>query len=105
VLHGTPDKERREEVKIGWCFGNPLSPSTHALNSGDMKYSIKQDGSKPNETADSMLEGMVKSCIFSVVKGDGWFEVDECCDNYFRVYLTPEQLRALGEELVALSKT
>lgn len=44
--------------------------------------------------------------IFEVEKlPSGNFRLDECCDYYYHIELTPHELIALGEELIALART
>lgn len=52
---------------------------------------------------ETLLEALAANGVMTVLAKDGGFEVGEACDNYFSVQLTPEQLRQLGEELIALS--
>jgi hypothetical protein len=42
--------------------------------------------------------------VFNVEKVRDRFEIVEACDYHFQVVLTPEQLAALGKELIALSE-
>lgn len=56
------------------------------------------------ETADTMVEAVKNACVFTVKRmEDGRFRLRERCDRYFRVYLTPEQLLALADELRAMA--
>lgn len=44
--------------------------------------------------------------VFSIVKNeDGTFEIWEGCDNYFHEKFTAEELRELGDEIIALSRS
>ena len=54
---------------------------------------------------ETMLEALANQRVMTVEAKDGGFEVGEACDNYFSVRLTPEQLRQLAEELIALAHT
>ena len=54
---------------------------------------------------DTMLELTNGRALFSVSKVKHGFLVQEECDQHFRVTISPAYLRALGEELIALSKT
>lgn len=51
-----------------------------------------------------MLDIVSELRIFDVEKQpDGRFEIYECCDLYFSVTVTKEQLIALGQELINLA--
>ena len=54
---------------------------------------------------ETILDALKENRIFEIERIDGGFEITEGCDQYFRVRLTPEQLKALGEELMALAHT
>lgn len=44
--------------------------------------------------------------VFEITKNDnGTFRIEECCDNYFSLDLTAEELRELAAEIVALSRS
>ena len=52
----------------------------------------------------SMLDRMEKEQVFSVGKHKTHsFVIQEECDQYFRQELTPDELRQLGQELIALA--
>lgn len=58
------------------------------------------------ETRDyaTALEAMEDLQIFKITKGtNGIFYIEEACDKWFGVMITPAQLRQLGEEIIALS--
>ena len=50
-----------------------------------------------------MLEAALDNRIFSVQCADGKIALQEECDGNFVMDITPNQLRALGEELIALA--
>ena len=77
-----------------------------------MKYKI--DCANWGGTAiesDSVLSALAENDIVSVTPVDvkeypeqaGMFLIKEMCDEYFIGFLTPEQLAALGRELIELS--
>lgn len=41
--------------------------------------------------------------IFDLVKTETGFEITEACDQYFSVDLTADELKQLGQELIALA--
>ena len=56
---------------------------------------------------DTLLEALAEARIFSISKSnnrDGW-RLQEMCDQYFSVVLTPLQLYNLGAELQVLAMT
>jgi hypothetical protein len=53
---------------------------------------------------DSMLEMLKGQRIFKLERNDDQFNIAECCDFCFDINLTREQLRGLGEEIIALSE-
>ncbi len=52
---------------------------------------------------DSALEALKEHRIIEITPIEGGFEVREGCARHFSVSLTPEQLRGLGEEIMALA--
>jgi len=74
-----------------------------------MTYEIKEYTSNENlETVEyqTMLEAVKANRVFDVKLGkDGNFTVGECCDGWFGVDVTPDQLRALANELIALANS
>lgn len=69
-----------------------------------MKQTIIQTGSPDTEgTADSMLDACEQFNIFAVREEGGFFFLSEKCDDYYEIKVTPEQLRLLGRELIALT--
>lgn len=69
-----------------------------------MKQTVIQTGPPDSEeTADSMLDACEQLGIFAVHEEGGFFFLVERCDNYFEIKVTPEQLRLLGRELIALT--
>ena len=54
---------------------------------------------------ESLLSAASESGVFTVEKHKDGFILTEACDNWHAIILTPDQLRLLGEELIALSKT
>ena len=54
----------------------------------------------------TMIAAVGDRNIFTVEKAeDGIFMLQEACDQYYELAITHEQLRALGEELIALANT
>lgn len=52
----------------------------------------------------TVLEALEENRVFSVKRQKGGrFRVQEECDRYYAAYLTPEQLRALGQELIEMA--
>ena len=54
---------------------------------------------------DSLLAAANETGVFFVGRHEGGFMLTEQCDGWHKMILTPDQLRLLGEELIALSKT
>lgn len=54
---------------------------------------------------ESLLEAMACERIFTILQRGDSFDVGEACNNYFWVRLTRDQLRQLGEDLIALAAT
>ena len=73
----------------------------------NMKYTFQEYyGGKDHPVEyETMLKAMKDQRIFEVEHKDTGFEISECCDGCFGVRLTPEQLKELGEELIALAHT
>ena len=55
--------------------------------------------------SDSILERLnfENARIFDIKKVDGGFELTEGCDMYFDILLTANELRRLGNELIAIA--
>jgi len=72
-----------------------------------MKHTIQEwmNGKLQPVEYETLLEALADQRVMTIEVKDGGFEVGEACDNYFSVRLTPDQLRALGEELIALAHT
>jgi hypothetical protein len=70
-----------------------------------MTYTAKNHWLDRDETADTMLEIMKECQVFKVLKKGYEFEVIECCDGYFGVTLTKEQMLALADEIKALANS
>lgn len=72
-----------------------------------MKHTIQEwmNGKLQPVKYKTLLEALEDQRVMTVEAKDGGFEIGEACDNYFSVRVTPEQLRALGEELIALAHT
>ena len=70
-----------------------------------MKHTIQEciNGKFQPVEYDTLLKALADQRVMTVEAKEGGFEIGEACDNYFSVRLTPDQLRALGEELVALA--
>ena len=69
-----------------------------------MTYTVKNDWLDTNETKETMLEIMKECRVFTVHKEGDEFEVVECCDEYFGVNLTKDQMLALADEIRNLAK-
>jgi hypothetical protein len=54
---------------------------------------------------ETMLDAVSNGRIFAVESRDSGFAIEEQCDNYFALCLTPAQLYQLGTELRELAKT
>jgi hypothetical protein len=52
---------------------------------------------------DSVLDALERENILKITQDADGFDVREGCDKWFWVLLSPDQLRLLGEELIALS--
>ena len=78
--------------------GSPL-PSTP----GSTGYAV--NGQYGHTEYKTMLEAMKDNRIFTVDRTDAVFVIREHCDEWFWADLTPDQLRALGQELIDLSNT
>jgi len=65
----------------------------------------KSDGDK-GAWFGTMREAMDKLQIFSVYRSQriGGLVICEECDGFYEAAITPAQLKALGEELIALSE-
>lgn len=70
-----------------------------------MKYTVRNDWTDRDETADTMLEIMSECRVFEIDKHDGKFVIWEKCDEYFCVSLTKEQLLALADEMKVLANS
>jgi hypothetical protein len=70
-----------------------------------MKHTIQEwmNGKLQPVEYETLLEALADQRAMTIEAKDGGFEVGDACDNYFSVRLTPDQLRALGEELIALA--
>lgn len=72
-----------------------------------MRYSLpREDCYGPHKFWDyaqgeTLLEAVESARVMSVYQSDstGMFVLEEGCDNYFRICLTPEQLYQLGREI------
>lgn len=63
-----------------------------------------KDANPIDVSGSGLLKALEDARIFSVYeRPDGAYEVDECCDRYFSVLLTPAQIVALASELVSLT--
>lgn len=52
----------------------------------------------------TILDRLSDERVFSIEKNeDGTFCIEEDCDNYFAVVLTPEELNRLGDEIKQLA--
>jgi len=52
----------------------------------------------------TVLAGLSDNRVLTIERGeDGRFRVAEGCDNYFSARLTPEQLAAMGRELIEMA--
>lgn len=75
------------------------------------RYRLPPDWDKVKDCdfaeGDTLLEALAEARVFSMSKsnsGDGW-RLQEMCDQYFNVVLTPLQLYNLGAELQVLAMT
>jgi len=70
-----------------------------------MKHTIQEwmNGKLQPVEYDTLIEALDNQRVMTVEAKEGGFEIGEACDNYFSVRLTPDQLRALGEELIAFA--
>ena len=75
------------------------------------RYRLPPDWDKVKDCdfaeGDTLLEALAEARVFSISKssnGDGW-RLQEMCDGYFDVVLTPLQLYNLGAELQVLAMT
>ncbi len=51
-----------------------------------------------------MLQMLKDKRVFDVdAVHDGMFQITEGCDGYFTVFLTEQELRQLGQELIAMA--
>ena len=67
-----------------------------------MSYKIKmRDGDRRRSTYDTMLDARRDLGVFSVIDEPDGIKVLEECDMYYWVLLTPDQLRTLGQEIIA----
>lgn len=72
-----------------------------------MKHTIHKwlDGKLRPLEYETLLEVLADLRVMTITAKYNYFEIVEACDYYFSVRLTPEQLRALGEELIALASS
>jgi hypothetical protein len=63
-----------------------------------MKIELKDTYYGPAEHA-SILEALYAERIFSIKKTETGFKLTECCDEFFSLDLTREQLLALADEI------
>ncbi len=59
--------------------------------------------SEANREYESALEALKAHRIIEITPIEGGFQVREACARHFSVSLTPEQLRELGQEILALA--
>ncbi len=65
------------------------------INMGDEKFPINFH---------RVYDAVARARIFEIKHKDSKFVLKEACDYYHELTLTPEQLKALGEELIEISK-
>jgi hypothetical protein len=74
-----------------------------------MAYRLVPDWENPKDSncgiGETMLDAVSNGRIFAVEARDSGFAIEEQCDNYFALCLTPAQLYQLGTELRELAKT
>jgi hypothetical protein len=74
-----------------------------------MAYRLVPDWENPKDCdcgiGETMLDAVSNGRIFAVETRDSGFAIEEQCDNYFALCLTPAQLYQLGTELRELAKT
>ncbi len=69
------------------------------------KYNLDTVDSFYTGTGETMLDALDGARIFSIKKAtDKRFHIIEKCDDYFEAYLTKDELKDLGLELIALSE-
>lgn len=51
----------------------------------------------------TMLKEMERGRIFSIRRCEGGFSIDDECDGSFQVPMTPEDLKQLGLEIIAMA--
>ena len=68
-----------------------------------MAYKIKIQAHDPDDADiaqyDSILDALDAEGVFELHPMKGLIRVQENCDNYFRVFLTKEQLHKLADEI------
>jgi len=69
------------------------------------KFNPQLPGEGEIKEFDTLLAAVNELAVFSVSQHKDGFIITEECDGWHAIILTPEQLRLLGEELIALSKT
>jgi hypothetical protein len=74
-----------------------------------MVYRLAPDWENPRDSdcgiGKTMLDAVSNGRIFAVEDRDFGFAIEEQCDYYFQLLLTPAQLYQLGTELRELAKT
>lgn len=58
---------------------------------------------KESSSYKTILEALSENRVFNIKLEQGKFRIKEGCDNFYDLYLTPEQMKELGEEIIALS--
>jgi hypothetical protein len=73
-----------------------------------MAYRLVPDWKNPKDSdcgiGETMLDAVSNGRIFAVEARNSGFFIEEQCDNYFALRLTPAQLYQLGTELRELAK-
>lgn len=63
----------------------------------------KQNDWQPVKESGSVLNRLVKERVFEIKQYGESFEIVECCDNYYSISVTREELRSLGQDILELA--
>lgn len=68
----------------------------------NIKGPTMSDGDQKSQVASPLLDRIGADRVFDVYRThDGQFEIIEGCDGYFSITLTADEMRHLGQELIA----
>lgn len=72
-----------------------------------MKHTIEKhiDGEHKFVECETLIHALRSQSIMDIEAKDGKFQLTEACDNYFSIWLTHDQLRILGQELIDLANS